>query len=320
VQRVEAMTRNIRDMLTNSLWCTLTAMPAELGYHDEYLAFRATNDPFAPTSRQRECAKYSIHIMVQLTRFMLHNQTVFRSTTLDTPPLRQDESGPRRTTVQGTPDRSGLGSSDRQAWEHYLDAGDRIVSVVRNSAQVHVRYVNPFLANSIWFAAAAQVVSRLFGPPSVDRRLAASNFDVLRWTLNLYVSFWGVCSTLKQKLDGLESRLDQVRKASEAEIMGTGQAARGGFVPRDKFGSTALQNQDRAASSGGPHIEPAPPTPSAVVNSQPAMQMELDNSISDHVLNFNDAQGNIPDFSFGGDDFFENLGLELDELFMYPYQ
>jgi hypothetical protein len=55
-QRVEAMTRNVRDMLTNSLWCTLTAMPAELGYHDEYLAFRATNDPFASTSRQKECA------------------------------------------------------------------------------------------------------------------------------------------------------------------------------------------------------------------------------------------------------------------------
>ena len=320
VQRVEAMTRNIRDMLTNSLWCTLTAMPTELGYHDEYLAFRATNDPFAPTSRQRECAKYSIHIMVQLTRFMLHSQTVFRSTALDTPPLRQDESGPRRTTTQDTPDRSGLSSSDRQAWEHYLDAGDRIVSVVRNSAQVHVQYVNPFLANSIWFAAAAQVVSRLFGPPTVDRRLAASNFDVLRWTLNLYVCFWGVCSTLKQKLDGLESRLDQVRRASGAEMMGTGQAARGGFVPRDKSGPAAGQSQDRPTSSDGPQIEPALPAPPTLVNSQPAMQMELDNGISHPVLNFNDAHGNIPDFNFGGDDFFENLGLELDELFMYPYQ
>src|SRR2546423_5213891 len=83
-QRVEAMTRNVRDMLTNSLWCTLTAMPAELGYHDEYLAFRATDDPFAAMSRQRDCDKYSIHIMVQLTRFMMHSQTVFRSTALDT--------------------------------------------------------------------------------------------------------------------------------------------------------------------------------------------------------------------------------------------
>jgi hypothetical protein len=320
VQRAEAMTRNVRDMLTNSLWCTLTAMPAELGYHDEYLAFRATSDPFAPTSRQRECAKYSIHIMVQLTRFMLHNQTVFRSTALDTPPIRLDESGARRNSAQETPDRSGLSSSDRQAWEHYLDAGDRIVSVVRNSAQVHVHYVNPFLANSIWFAAAAQVVSRLFGPPSVDRRLAASNFDVLRWTLNLYVSFWGVCSTLKQKLDGLESRLDQVRRASEAEMVGAGQAARGSFIARDKIGSAISQNQDRLASTGGLQIDAALPGPSTPANSQSVTQMELDNSIHDAVLNFNDAQGSIPDFNFGGDDFFENLGLELDELFMYPYQ
>lgn len=320
IQKAEAMTRNIRDMLTNSLWCTLTAMPAELGYNDEYLAFRATSDPFAPTSRQRECAKYSIHIMAQLTRFMLYNQTVFRSTAFDTPPIRQEESGARRPSTQETPDRSGLSSSDRQAWEHYLDAGNRIISVVRNSAQVHVHYVNPFLANSIWFAAAAQVVSRLFGPPSVDRRLAASNFDVLRWTLNLYVSFWGVCSTLKQKLDGLESRLDQVRRASEAEMASALPGARGAFISRDKIELAVLQNQDRLASSGGLQLDPALAGPSTPANSQPVMQMELDNSIHDPVLNFNDAQGSIPDFNFGGDDFFQNLGLELDELFMYPYQ
>jgi hypothetical protein len=319
IQRVETMTRNARDMLANSLWCTLTAMPTELSYHDEYLAFRETNDPFAPTSRQRECAKYSIHIMVQVTRFALHNQAVIKSTALDTPLQRQDESGLPRTTVPDPPDRSGLSSSDRQAWEHYVDAGDRIVSVVRNSAQIHVRYVNPFLANTIWFTAAAQVVCRLFGPPSVDRRLAASNFDVLRWTLNLYVSFWGVCSALKQKLDDLEFRLDQLRRPSEAESIGGGQGARGGFVPRDKSGSTALLNQDRAASRGGLHTDAALPAPSTPGNTQPATQMDLDNGIPDPLLNFNDAQGNIPDFTFGGDDFFENLGLGLDELFMYPY-
>ena len=318
--RAEAVTRNARDMLTNSLWCTLTAMPAELGYHDEYLAFRATNDPFAPTSRQTECDKYSIHIMVQLTRFMMHSQTVYRSTALDAPAPGQEESGARRSAAKDALDLSGLGSSDRQAWEHYLDAGNRIVSVVRNSSQVHVHYVNPFLANSIWFAAAAQVVSRLFGPGSVDRRLAASNFDVLRWTLNLYVSFWGVCSTLKQKLDGLESRLDQVRRASEIEILGTGQVARSGFAPQEKVGSTTSHNLEQLASKGEFNVDPSLPAPSTPVSSQAVMQMELENGMSDPVLNFNDGQGTIPDFNFGGDDFFENLGLELDELFMYPYQ
>ena len=318
--REEAVTRNARDMLTNSLWCTLTAMPAELGYHDEYLAFRATNDPFVPTSRQRECDKYSIHIMVQLTRFMMHSQTVYRSTALDAPAPGQEESGARRNAAKDALDLSGLSSGDRQAWEHYLDAGNRVVSVVRNSSQIHVHYVNPFLANSIWFAAAAQVVSRLFGPGSVDRRLAASNFDVLRWTLNLYVSFWGVCSTLKQKLDGLEFRLDQVRRASEVEILGIGQTARSGLAPQEKVGPATPHNPDQLASKGEFHLGPSLPAPSTPVNSQPITQMELENGMSDPVLSFNDGQGTIPDFNFGGDDFFGNLGLELDELFMYPYQ
>ena len=320
VQRVEAITRNVREMLTNSLWCTLTAMPAELGYHDEYLAFRASNDPFAPTSRQRECDKYTIHIMAQLTRFMMHSQVVLKSTVLDILVPGQEDSAPRRTAAKDAPDLSALNSSDRQAWENYLDAGSRIVSVVRNSSQVHVHYVNPFLANSIWFAAAAQVVSRLFGPASVDRRLAASNFDVLRWTLNLFTSFWGVCSTLKQKLEGLESRLDQVRRASEAEIIETGQASRSGFIDRARVGPTTPQNLDRPALSSGLHLDPSLPAPLTPLNSQPPVQIELDNGMCDPGFSFNDGQGTIPDFSFGGDDFFENLGLDVDELFMYPYE
>ena len=319
-QRVEAITRNVRDMLSNSLWCTLSAMPAELAYHDEYLAFRATEDPFAPNSRQKECDKYSIHIMIQLTRFMMHNQTVFRSTALDTPDLHQEESGARRTAAKDAPDLSGLNSHDRQAWEHYMDAGNRIVSVVRNSSQVHVHYVNPFLANSIWFAAAAQVVSRLFGPASVDRRLAASNFDVLRWTLNLYVSFWGVCSELKQKLEGLESRLDQVRRASEVEMTSAGQATRSGLIAREKMETAISQILAPPSLSGGHHVGSSHQVLSSPANSQPAMSIEIDYGMPDAILNFNENQAPIPDFNFGGDDFFENLGLELDELFMYPYQ
>ena len=41
-------------------------------------------------------------------------------------------------------------------------------------------------------------------------------------------------SILKPKLDTLESRLDQVRGASEAEMAGAGQAARSGFIPRER--------------------------------------------------------------------------------------
>jgi hypothetical protein len=78
----EAMTGDIRDMLTNSPRHTLTAMPTELSYHDEYLAFRAVSDLYAQGSRWSDCAKYSIHTMVQLKCFTLYGQTVSGGTAL----------------------------------------------------------------------------------------------------------------------------------------------------------------------------------------------------------------------------------------------
>ncbi len=308
-QRSEAMTRNIRDLLSNCLQCALMAMPSELSYQGEYLAFKATANQFAPASRFNECSKYSSHIMVQLTRFMLHHQDVFRSTSLDANSVRDAMLDDRRTSQQDRPEQTIPGTSDRQAWEHYVDAADNIVNLVRSTAQDHVRYVNPFLANTIWLAAAAQVVARLFGPPSIDRRLAGSNFDVLRGTLNLYVYFWGVCGELKTKLDNLESRLDKVRRASEAETANLGQTTRSSFLPQSPMGGF----EGRLTPNIGLHNGSSTPAAMNLVNG-----MQVDSS--DPLLGFSGAQSNIPDFSFSGDDFFDNLGLELDELFTYPYQ
>lgn len=304
-QRAEVMTRNFRDLLSNSLTCALIAMPSELVYHDEYLAFRATANPFAPASQFNESSKYSIHIMVQLTRFMLHTQNVFRTTSVNASTLWEHHRG----SPQDRLDQKGPSAGDREAWEHYVDAADKIVKVVRNSSQEHVRYVNPFLANTIWLAAAAQVVARLFGPPSIDRRLAASNFDVLRGTLNLYVSFWGICGELKTKLDNLEYKLDQVRRASEAETPTIGQAARSNFRPQSP---TVTMEGRSTQSSGFSNNHPA----SGTLTPIGGMQMDS----SDPLLGFNGGASNLPDFTFSGNDFFDNLGLELDDLFTYPYQ
>lgn len=313
-QKIETTTRNMRDLLSNSLTCSLIAMPREISYHDEYLAFRATTNPFAPASRLNECAKYSIHIMVQLTRFMLHHQTVFRSTVLDAAAARETVFSEGRMVQQDELEQSGTSAGDRQAWEHYVDAANKIVNVVRSSSQEHVQFVNPFLANTIWLAAAAQVVSRLFGPPSIDIRLAGSNFDVLRGTLNLYVSFWGVGGGLKTKLDNLESRLDQVRRSGESDIVTFGQTPKNDPTSRSNNLIADLSGHaGRATPSGVFQTETAFPAASTPVDG-----MQIDSS--DPLLGFNGTSLNMPEFSFNGDEFFDNLGLELDELFAYPYQ
>jgi hypothetical protein len=100
-----------------------------------------------------------------------------------------------------------------------------------------------------------------------------------------------------------------------------GQAARSGFIlPREKVGPPLPQSQAQPTSGSGIWFGTAFPGPSTPANSQLVIQTEPDGAIPDHVLNFNVEQGNISDFNLGGDGFLENLGLELDQLFTYPYQ
>jgi hypothetical protein len=89
----------------------------------------------------------------------------------------------------------------------YHAAASEIVAIVRNCSRLHVHFANPFLASTIWLAAAAQVVSKSFGPDLVDSRVAESNLDLLRMNLDAFVSIWGVSTTLQQKLTTLESKL-----------------------------------------------------------------------------------------------------------------
>jgi hypothetical protein len=67
--------------------------------------------------------------------------------------------------------------------------------------------VNPFLANTIWIAAAAQITCRIFGPANINHQVAMTNFELLRGNFNRHVEFWGVSEILKDKLEGLEARL-----------------------------------------------------------------------------------------------------------------
>ena len=293
-QREEIMAQNMRDLLSNSLRCALMVMPAELTYHDEFLAFRGgSGDPIASATRASDCGRYSNHIMVQLTRFMLYHQTVYRSTPLDE--SVDPDLDPAVTQVPRSA-KPELNSVERQAWEHYVDAADNIANVIRNSSPTHVRYVNPFLANTIWLAAAAQIVSRIFGPPTIDRRLAGSNFDVLRGTFNTYVSFWKVSPALKTKLDNMELKLDQLRRDSQ-----------GSAIPRTPYGGMTPNTATTFPSISTPQ-------------DQQLLQGGNDPTFGFNAFGNNFGTPNVDYFSFNEDDFFDNLGLQPDELFTYPYQ
>ncbi len=204
------------EILSNTIYCLTAAIPPQLSYQGEYLAFSKNSEGLQ--SLQLVSAKHSIHIMIQLSRFMINHYQVFDSTSRQLGLLNN-------TSQINQP----LPSVNQSAWNHYLAAASEIVTLVRSCSPRHVNYVNPFLSSTIWLAAAAQIVSKHIGQPLIDRRVADSNLDLLQMNLNAFVSTWGVSTALQQKLITLETRLDSFGEhainTGQRDSRGDGQAS-----------------------------------------------------------------------------------------------
>jgi hypothetical protein len=199
-----------RNILENSLSCFTMGLPAELAYQDEFLNFNTKGIEQAAAACSKDSAKYSIHMMTQLTRLMIHRHQV--SWHVDRI-LKLADVSEEQSNLQSPGHQSPFTSlaTEHRAWNHYLNSADSIIALIRGTSSNHVRHVNPFLANTIWLAAAAQVLGMLFRPQTIDRRTAESNIDLLRSTFNRYASFWNISPSLKDKLDSLETRLQGLK-------------------------------------------------------------------------------------------------------------
>ncbi|CZR67987.1 uncharacterized protein PAC_17886 [Phialocephala subalpina] len=195
--------RSRLEVLANSLFCFSNALPAEGAYGGEFLTFSTC--PQNRASFQLDGAKHSIHVMTQLSRFMINHYQVVDSTS------RRLASA---TEISATNEQATI---DDAAWTHYLGAASELVKLVRGCAPKHVHFVNPFLASTIWLGAATQIVSRAFSSSSADRRIATSNLDVLQMNLNAFVEIWGVSKNLHQKLTTLEARLATFKEQARSE-------------------------------------------------------------------------------------------------------
>ena len=187
-------TQSELDIMANCLYCTVASLPSSLLYQGQTLDFRprSSSASFDINPRQEHADKYSIHLMTQLCRFMIyHHKICARAPWLSLSKPASDQ----------TPEAIAQANSE---WSNYMSASDDIVLVVRNSSRDHYKYVNPFLANTLWFAAAAQCACKVFGPPSFNKRLTSSNLDLLKLTIDRFISFWNGTENLNRKLARIE--------------------------------------------------------------------------------------------------------------------
>lgn len=286
-----------RLIIENSVSCLTIALPTELACKQDYLSFNNNKLPDGLAMCYADSARYSVHLMIQLSRLMIHRHEVFwhahrilRSTECDQ--SRGDASGKGRK-----PSVTDSTMSELRSWNHYLDAANSIVDVVRSSSQNHVKHVNPCLAQTIWLAAAAQVLCTVFGPEQTDRRVAESNLDLLRSTFKLYVGFWDLDPSLQERLDSLQTSLQGLKSRKDARVAEM-QRSKPILVPN-------------GTPSGMERLLDSAPDPGPQASLSQLDPMILGNDPSLHMAAFDPFADPADTYS--------PFTIDLDELFAYGY-
>lgn len=199
------------------------SLPTGLRYRGEGLSFE--NNSMHKRSCQKDSDVYSIHLMLQLTRIVLIIGNAVESMAIE-----RNTSTITQLTPTGSIDRDQpMKSTETEPWKQYLQAAENVHTLVCNSSPDHVQLVNPFVASTIWLAAAILLAYRFLGTHDDDKNkeLIESNFNLLRTNFTQFVDFWGISSAFLNKLSHLQVKLERLVQAR-----GNGVDARGGVMPQ----------------------------------------------------------------------------------------
>ena len=312
----------MREFLDSCLRRAQMSLPHELNCEERFLSFNTSAHAGGLSARAVDSAKYCIQVMCQLARQMLciwevHHMTVSATNTNIGEKVRSERNASNAYSARYHENRT---KNEGRIWDRYVEAANLTAEVIRKSSPQHYEFVNPLIANAIWYAAASLVVAKLFGPPGFDSRLAQSNFELLVATLNKFELFWQIPSVLKHKLRNLEQTLNHVKQKPASThqfqerdpVPGSGVA---GFRSSEKADLTTQYDQQTGHG--------VPEAYYTGLGGQDWMPQDL--------FDFS----NIPTFGFGQSDLFQatpidanfenntlmqNDAINFNDLFMYPYQ
>ncbi|PYI05429.1 hypothetical protein BO78DRAFT_371111 [Aspergillus sclerotiicarbonarius CBS 121057] len=220
--------RNTRKILTNVLHCFKMALPNHLRYRGQSLFTHASLSSNGP--KQLESDIYSIHAMMQLTKFMLSHRNAAGNPDGCEEGGHMSDNNYRDTTAPTTPDRQ-LRVTSNVPYSPSVGSADEILMLVRNSSPEHVQYVNPFLANTVWLAAAVFLVYSYFGvslDSAQEGQLIKSNVWVLKAVYLQFLRWWGISDILVSKFDELEQELQRWVHVEKSNVEGNHPPARAG--------------------------------------------------------------------------------------------
>ncbi|KAJ5982942.1 Fungal specific transcription factor [Penicillium waksmanii] len=187
--------------LIRALRNTIASLPKFLVYYGEYLdfGFKLLERKRDSETRRMHSAKYNIHLTMKLAQFMIYHHYAFGEIVSGVIFTEKDtKHEPLLSEEQTTENALGL--------EQCLQAADDIYILTSQCPEDHVKYVNPFLASTVWLSASLQVLRKLFGKRE-DLEETLSKYAILRATCERYTAFWNTPLTLLENLNSLEARL-----------------------------------------------------------------------------------------------------------------
>ncbi|KAH8812615.1 fungal-specific transcription factor domain-containing protein [Xylogone sp. PMI_703] len=190
-------------MITNALKCFTMGLPRPLRYHGQRLSFDGSlSDPTEGMNlRHFHSALYSIHMMTQLARFMICKYYIFHGNN-HTDPLVIERKHLLRML-----------DPENDNTDQYFQAARNVTVLIQRSSEDHLRFVNPCFANTLWLAAAVQLLRReATVADSMARDQINSDFQLLRFSCDQFVEYWGISNVLDANLATLERRLLSFRR------------------------------------------------------------------------------------------------------------
>jgi hypothetical protein len=229
--------------------------------------------------------------MQQLTQMMIHRHACVGS--ISRSDFEQMLKGGSIQDADSLPLSNDTRNSRRYSWGRFKNAAENVVRLARYCPAQHVQSVSPFLASTIWIAAAALVTCEIFAGTKVEADAARSKVEVLRLLLDHYASFWKSTNSLVYRLVLVRSSLKRMCHRSDSRNV----------TPPDTPTSEMLPDAMNATQLGTAPIIPGPsshqPTPRPAVYSDSLGESENTLSLADWLLEPPSADGMLPDFDPG---------------------
>lgn len=251
------------EVIANAVHCFQLALPSQLKYKQQHLGFDARVHGEISSLRQLHCSIYNIYIMTQLARLMTYRYDVFKGRFRVALPTRESEAS------HDKPDTQTKGKTERLAVNEYFEAADDMLTIIHRSCDDHIRYINPFLSNSIWLASAVHLMRSQLCRTGEIKSAIKSRYEVLHLTYKRCVKFWDMHTAVQQNLETLEEQLEawqQSRRQFQTERRNTfSSPARREFSPQtpNVDHDTIRPVPDANENNITPPVIPTPPSSSS---------------------------------------------------------